>query len=124
MKRYYFPLIFQLLLITSCNSGSNNSWYPVGLGIVTFSKSMVNLNIGESAVISATYSGGNVVVQPFLVTFVLSDTVATVNPNYCYLGSNVSCNLTITGITQGNAILSASSNYYPIGIESVAITVK
>lgn len=125
MKRYYFSLILPLMFIVSCNSGASNSWTPAITGKVTYNSSIVNLNVGESTIISASYSGGNVTVQPFLVTFTLSNTnIATVSPNYCYLDSNVSCNLTITGISLGNTVLTALSNVYLVGIESVMITVK
>ena len=120
---YNYSCLLLLFSLAACNSG-NSSWTPVITGQVTYSESQLLLKVGGSTTITATYTGSNITTQPFTVNFLLSNfNIAIVNPSSCIISSQITCDLLITALSFGNSKLYATSKTFPVGNNSVIITV-
>lgn len=105
----FAAVLISLCLFSSCKSSN---------GVLAFNQRSITVVTGSSREIGLTLSGSKNVVGLHVTIVSSNPSVATVSPAHCILssepGSPQSCEITVYGITDGSAIISATAPGYTV----------
>ncbi len=109
MFRFTAIALFALSLFSSCKSSN---------GLLSFNQRSITVVTGSSREILITLSGSKGVVGLHVTIVSSNPSVATVSPAHCILssepGSPQSCEITVYGVANGSAIISATAPGYTV----------